>query len=279
MLCEIAIADAYGAGFEFAKPEFIAMHNDLTQYQSHALFNTRGKYTDDTQMSMALAELLLHTQTPDEQQIAAAFFDTYKREPVTGYAKRVTRAFEQACSADEFAVKVASDSIGNGAAMRSVPVGVLPDMENIRLVAKRQAVVTHHSQQAIHDSQLVAIAAHLGGYSKASLSDLRGVLQELGYKINTYDGLPVPALSDKTISAVFYVLDRANCAVDILRLAVELGGDTDSVAAIALGIACCFNSFDKCLPETLVQQFAPMRYGICHLQDLDRRLKAVFPHT
>ena len=49
MLYEIAIADAYGAGFEFAAPEVIAQHNDLSCYVPHQLYGMLGNYTDEKQ--------------------------------------------------------------------------------------------------------------------------------------------------------------------------------------------------------------------------------------
>ena len=53
MLTEIAIADAYGAGFEFCAVEKIRLHNNLESYCKHELYDISAKYTDDTQMSIA----------------------------------------------------------------------------------------------------------------------------------------------------------------------------------------------------------------------------------
>ncbi len=58
MLLELAIGDAYGAGFEYAD-EMIAC-NDLSRYLKHPRHNIQpGCYTDDTQMSIAIAETLV----------------------------------------------------------------------------------------------------------------------------------------------------------------------------------------------------------------------------
>ncbi|MBB1364714.1 ADP-ribosylglycohydrolase family protein [Shewanella sp. SR44-4] len=59
MLKEIAIADAYGAGFEFSSAKKVKMYNDLSTYCTHDLYGFSAKYTDDTQMTIAIAELLL----------------------------------------------------------------------------------------------------------------------------------------------------------------------------------------------------------------------------
>ncbi|QBD80454.1 ADP-ribosylglycohydrolase family protein [Ktedonosporobacter rubrisoli] len=51
MLLELAIGDAYGAGFEYVDPEMIRRQNNLSHYVKHPRHAIRpGCYTDDTQM-------------------------------------------------------------------------------------------------------------------------------------------------------------------------------------------------------------------------------------
>jgi ADP-ribosyl-[dinitrogen reductase] hydrolase len=58
MLLEIAIADAYGVGFEYAEPEFVRQNNRLERYFPHQGFLTLYKrYSDDTQMTPAFGEI------------------------------------------------------------------------------------------------------------------------------------------------------------------------------------------------------------------------------
>lgn len=60
MLLELAIGDAYGAGFEYANRAFIGAHNDLSGYVRHPRHRQRpGSYTDDTQMSLGIAEAVV----------------------------------------------------------------------------------------------------------------------------------------------------------------------------------------------------------------------------
>jgi ADP-ribosylglycohydrolase len=52
MLIELAIGDAYGAGFEYVKDEIVRTRNTLEAYLGHARHNIApGQYTDDTQMA------------------------------------------------------------------------------------------------------------------------------------------------------------------------------------------------------------------------------------
>jgi len=55
-----ALGDAYGAGFEYSPPDLIRRHNVAAYYLKHPRHNIRpGCYTDDTQMTLAIVELLL----------------------------------------------------------------------------------------------------------------------------------------------------------------------------------------------------------------------------
>ena len=60
MLLELAVGDAYGAGFEYVNKQLITQFNNLGRYVKHPRHSTRpGNYTDDTQMTLAIAEAIL----------------------------------------------------------------------------------------------------------------------------------------------------------------------------------------------------------------------------
>ncbi len=60
MMIELAIGDAYGAGFEYAPDTFIREKNDLSAYVQPPRHTIKpGCYTDDTQMAIAVAEAML----------------------------------------------------------------------------------------------------------------------------------------------------------------------------------------------------------------------------
>jgi ADP-ribosyl-[dinitrogen reductase] hydrolase len=64
MLLELAVGDAYGAGFEYAPLEVVRKHNTATHYIQHPRHNIRpGCYTDDTQMSLAIPDRRVCTQS------------------------------------------------------------------------------------------------------------------------------------------------------------------------------------------------------------------------
>lgn len=60
MLVELAIGDAYGAGFEYAANWMVREYNDLSAYVQHPRHRIKpGCYTDDTQMSIAIVEAIV----------------------------------------------------------------------------------------------------------------------------------------------------------------------------------------------------------------------------
>lgn len=272
MLVEMAIADAYGAGFEFVEPEVILAHNNLSGYRAHALSGDSACYTDDTQMSLALAELMLSDTVWQEDTIAAAFFHTYHRDPVHGYAKRLQQAFNGAVDVQEFAKCVKTDSFGNGAMMRSLPLGYYREEQEVIAKATLQARVTHDHDIAVNAAVCIALAVHAGVHQKATLETLQGYLARQGCQFTpTWQG-SVRAISEDTLSAVLTVLSHARSLSEMIRMSVDFSGDTDSVAAISCGIASCFEQVDKDLPTNLIEQFNHNPYGLDYLAEVDKRL-------
>ena len=75
MILEIAIGDAFGAAYEYVGKKIIAIHG----YRSNPKHqNPAGRYTDDTQMSIAIAELLLNHKTWTKELIGSHFSSVLK---------------------------------------------------------------------------------------------------------------------------------------------------------------------------------------------------------
>src|ERR1700722_10974607 len=87
MLLELAIGDAYGAGFEYAADRIVREKNDLSGYIQHPRHGIKpGCYTDDTQMSIAVAEAIVSDEPWTPQGLADRFVTSFKRDPREGYA-------------------------------------------------------------------------------------------------------------------------------------------------------------------------------------------------
>ena len=117
-----AIGDSYGFCFEFAEPEFVARHNDL-EYHQHPEFAdvAPGAYSDDTQMQLAIAELLAGGEEWTPIAIANQFVRVFKRDPRPGYAKRFRELLDDIETGAELIERIRPESERNGAAMRPPP--------------------------------------------------------------------------------------------------------------------------------------------------------------
>jgi ADP-ribosylglycohydrolase len=273
MLKEIAIADAYGAGFEFASPEKIRNFNTLDHYFEHNLYQFSAKYTDDTQMSIAIAELILSHSEWDDESIASGLVDCFKRDPRRGYSKGFYKLLTTVNSGRELLKKINSSSDRNGAAIRSVPLGFLKDKKKVIFAATKQAAVTHNTKIAIASSCSVALATYFGIHMKGQISDVKRFLTHEGFSDWDYEWNEVVSVSAfDTVSAALSCLNRCDNLKDLLFSCVSLGGDTDSVASIAVGIASCYQEYDKKLPHKLIETLDEDEYGIEFLEQLDRQL-------
>ncbi|MEH1989969.1 MAG: ADP-ribosylglycohydrolase family protein [Nostoc sp.] len=123
MLLELAIADAYGAGFEYAD-EMIA-NNDLSQYVQHPRFRLNpGSYTDDTQMSIAIAEVIVAQAPWTAEVLADSFVTAFKRDEREGYSRSFYHFLGEIQDGEEFLTKINPDSDKSGGAMRAAPIGI-----------------------------------------------------------------------------------------------------------------------------------------------------------
>ncbi|MEO3864242.1 ADP-ribosylglycohydrolase family protein [Rheinheimera fenheensis] len=275
MLLEIAIADAYGAGFEFAAPELITRQNNLSGYVPHQLYGMLGNYTDDTQMSLALAELLVTDAEWTALNIADKFVECFKRDPRQGYSKGFYALLQQVEDGQQLLAELRALSTRNGAAMRAVPLGIIANKSQLLAYAKQQAAITHNTPVGIASSCAVALAAHYGLYQLGELSQLPAFLQSESFAdwdYNWQQAVSVEAFD--TVSAALSCLLRHDNLADLLQSCVSLSGDTDSVAAIAVGIASCFTSYSKNLPEHLKHNLNESKYGLAYLAKLDKQLLA-----
>ena len=247
ILLRIAQADAYAAATEYISlPEDKDIYYKALRMEGYATHPRHkmglGSYTDDTQMSIAVAEVLLQGPPYTEAKFADAFVDCFHRDQRLGYSPGFYQFLLKNKTGAEFLKNIKADSEKNGGAMRSPIVGVLKTPEEVLAVAKMQASLTHNSPVGIFTSQAAALMSHYALYQDGSLSDVVDYCKAYlpAFKLFEADfvgsvGHPHTAL--KTIHAVVHLLRTQKNLLGILKETIVLGGDTDSVAAIAWGIA------------------------------------------
>jgi len=240
MLVKIAQGDAFGMSCEFRKDNLEEALR-FERYIRHPEWGpSEGFYTDDTQMSIAVARCLL-AKSFTKEDFAHAFVLCYKRDPRGGcYARGFQGILDSVWSGGELLRMLDPKSTKNGAAMRSVPLGVLPTKEEVVKVAEVQASVTHDTYGGILSSQAVALASHFALYESEPLSEVLDYVNDyLGKDLLDWMGGPVrePEIGLATARAVLTLLRTETSLLGIARKCLTWGGDTDSVLAIAWGIA------------------------------------------
>lgn len=278
MLLEIAIGDAYGAGFEFCGREKIMRSNTLESYVPHELGIQAGCYTDDTQMSIAVAEVLLANSDYSGDAFADAFVRCYKRDQRQGYAKGLQGLLDLCVNGADLRKRISPESRRNGAAMRSVPLGLISDKNVLAQVAREQAMETHNTAEGILSSHVVALMSHALLYDRAKLAELPDfILKITGFILRDDWAAEVECDALQTLHAVSTALQANRRMSTLLLDCVNFGGDVDSVAAIAMGLASLTPEYVADIPVSLVKGLEAGKFGSSYLRQLDGVLAKHYP--
>lgn len=282
MLFEIALFDAYGAGFEYVDPKIVKAHNHCRCYLRHPKWKgPPGKYTDDTQMGIALAELMLlkDPMTWTHYDVARAFVQVFKRDPRPGYSGNFYKLLQEMTTGWDFLRTVRPFSDKSGGAMRAPVVGLLPDIKQVAQVARFQASLTHCTPIGMDAAVAAALMTHYFYYRLGPKKDLPWFLDTKGLCIGfakAWDG-KVGSRGDGHVLAALTALVEHDTMEDILKACVAFTGDVDTVAAIAGGAACFSDEVSQTLPAGLVDNLEDGRFGRDFLTSLDERLMDKFP--
>jgi len=301
LLLGLAVGDAFGIRYETMTRHEIPRVFDFTKYQRNPKEewgNGAGEYTDDTQMSIAIAELLLSGKPLTKENFADYFVKTYKRDERNGYGKGLRITLPEVSDGRGLIAKLKTDSIRNGAAMRATPLGILKNAELVIEAAITNASVTHDTPKGKASAVCMALASHYLLYDIGPIDELFNYCLELSLAIDPestaywmavrdmkdFDPVLLFGEADKdygvqcdgmrTAGAVLYLITRYPDTVSVLKESVLLGGDTDSVAALATGlkaIQCGLDSF----PEFLLRDLENGPYGRDYLIGLGEKLKRV----
>jgi ADP-ribosylglycohydrolase len=277
MLLELAVGDAYGAGFEYASPGRVRKDNTAAAYVAHPRHSLRpGCYTDDTQMSLAVAESLLSGERWTPRLLADHFVRAFRRDPREGYASRFYQFLQEVDDGEQFLARIRPHSDKSGAAMRAAPLGVLPTAGQVLERCRVQAAVTHNTPDGIHAAQAAALMAHYFLYRLGPKAGLGAFLEGLvpGSWAVPWEG-KVGSKGWMSVRAAVTAVARNARLSDLLRDCVAFTGDVDTVAAIALAAASACDEYEQDLPAALVAGLENGPYGRDYLVDLDRKLLAL----
>ena len=279
MLLEAAIGDAFGAGYEYVKHK--GLHNveklSYVQHPRHRDTNP-GMYTDDTQMSIAIAELLVSDKEFTAYNVADYFVTCFHRDPRGGYAKGFYQFLCDTKSADTFLARIRSNSDKSGAAMRASAIGLLPDIAAVKEFARIQASVTHNTDGGINSAIASALMVHYFAYSFGSRQRLPHWINANveGNWSRTYDE-KVGSKGWMSVSAAITAVSRNTSLAELLMDCINFGGDVDTVATIALAAASCSTDYEHDIPARLIDGLENRSYGRNYIEQLDVKLVTLIP--
>ena len=264
MIFEMALADAYGVGFEFVDHS-ADRPNDLSVFHKHPAYQAlpAGCYTDDTQRAIANAEVILGSgDIFNPATYTAQYQAIYKADPREGYSRRYQKYLTANLGTEPAVFMMAiRRRPTNGALMGVAPLGFLPTPGAVKLATAVQVITTHHGA-ATPWAEAIALSAHflLRGGTRA---DLMAFLKDtVDWADDTQfprllndTGAPVTMQAHDTASAIIAELLRNDQQSAILKACIERGGDTDSVAAGAIALAACSSEIEADLPGALQEGF------------------------
>ncbi len=277
MLLETAIGDAYGVGFEFASLDFVLEHNHLTQYYPHQRYKSLYKrYSDDTQMSLAIAELIIEGVEWENEIIANKFLQVFRRDKREGYSSRIFKILNTANNGKEFILQIDADSDSNGAAMRAGSIGFYKDSQEVLEKAAIQAKLTHNSNNGIKAAQAAALMTHYFLYEREPKVKLGKYIDSkvIGNWEEDWTK-PVAANGIESVRAAITALKRNNSMKGLLKDCINFTGDVDTVAAIALGAGSVCLEIDQDLPQWMYEELENGTYGKRYLMAIDKKLEEV----
>ena len=198
------------------------------------LFSPDCFFTDDSVLTIALADAILN-----QQDYASVMKSYYRRYPDAGYGGMFHR-WAQSEDSQPY------NSWGNGAAMRISPVGFAFDsLDEVLDKARQYTEITHNHPEGIKGAQAVAAAIFLArtGRTKAEIKE--SVTAMFGYDLSkTLDEIrPIYQFNEscqQTVPEAMTAFLESTDFEDAIRNAISLGGDSDTLACIAGGIAEAF---------------------------------------
>jgi ADP-ribosylglycohydrolase len=236
MILGAIAGDIIGSVYEF----------DNIKTTDFPLFQENSAFTDDSILTVATMENLLSGKND-----YAFYYQTYARKyPGGGYGGRF-RGWIKVENPQPY------NSFGNGSAMRVSPVGwFFSTLEETLIEAERSAIVTHNHPEGIKGAQAVAAAVFLARTGKSKAEIKQFIETEFAYDLNrTCNEIRPYYQFDVTcqgsVSEAIIAFMESTDFENAIRLAISLGGDSDTIAAITGGIA---EAFYGKIPENITQE-------------------------
>ena len=250
------LGDMIGAPYEFDQ-------GDKTK--DFPLFCGRSQFTDDSVMTVAVAEALMDSLgKPDEEvkkALAASMQKWGRRYPYAGYGGMFSEWLREEDPQPY-------GSYGNGSAMRVSSAGWLyGTLEETRRAAALTAEVTHNHPEGVKGAESTAAAIFLARNGKSKEEIREYITSEFGYDLSrTCDeirpGYRHAESCQETVPEALTAFLEGEDFEDVIRTAVSLGGDCDTLTCIAGGVAEAFHGVPEELKEACMERLPGDMAGV-----------------
>ncbi|MDP4270362.1 MAG: ADP-ribosylglycohydrolase family protein [Bacteroidota bacterium] len=248
------IGDIVGSRFEFR------------DFKSKAfeLFHPECDYTDDTICTVATADWLMNDEALQACQYQVTLLDYCRKypNPMGGYGGSFARWIRSESPKPY-------GSFGNGSAMRVSPIGWFCNtLEETLDVAERSATVTHNHPEGVKGAQAVAVAIFLARFGKSKEEIKEDIVTRFGYELDkTCDQIRPTYQFNETCQgtvpqAITAFLDSTDFE-EAIRLAVSLGGDSDTLTCITGAIAEAYYGIPDALVNRALQYLPEDLLEVC----------------
>ena len=265
------LGDMIGSPYEFDRGR---------KTKDFPFFDKGATFTDDSVMTIAVAEALIRANgmgvIDDERATKDLIIDMMHkwghRYPNAGYGGRF---YHWLADSD----REPYNSWGNGSAMRVASVGWLfDDFETARKVARWTAEVTHNHPEGIKGAEATAAAIWMARQGSSKVEIREFIINDIGYDLSRTCNEIRPGYHhvescQETVPEAITAFLEGNDFEDVIRTAVSLGGDCDTLTCIAGSIAEAFYGVPDYLKGECEKRLPDDMADILLMFHCDRRLQ------
>lgn len=286
----LILGDAIGAPFEGCHP---GREPDFPKDLPPVLH-----YSDDSEMAIGVAESLITSDGLEPDHLAIRFAENYN--PLRGYGPGTAAILDMIRGGmhwKEANTKVFREgSFGNGAAMRAAPLGLFffRHSGQLRAAVEEASSITHRHPLGKEGAVLIAYAVSLIATQEVEINKYRMLdtlleytsLEEYAAKLRNMKDLIARKASREQVvltlgnsvlafesvpTAIYIFLVHGNDFSKMMQVCISLGGDTDTIGAMAGALSGCLYG-ERALPAELMQKLEKGEKGKDYITDIAERL-------
>ena len=209
-----------------------------TKRTDFELFEKGSRFTDDSVMTLAVAKWLIEDEGHSTAKLIKCMQELGQKHPDAGYGGRfIEWLYEEEPQP--------YNSWGNGSGMRVSPVGLYArTLEEALELAEITASVSHDHPEGIKGAQAIAASVFLCKQGKSKLEIKEYVEQTFGYNLHrTIEEIRPRYKFDVScqgsVPEAIIAFLEGDSFEEVIRLAISLGGDSDTIGCMAGAIAAC----------------------------------------